>query len=110
MLVDSLAIPYAGHALITFEPVEWPDAGLGCPKPVRMHAQVITPGFRLVFEYQGQRYGYHTDRDGSTVAECEIASKSTKPPEPPIFFIRQEEVAGVVWEMVAKSSRIPRVG
>ena len=109
-LADSLAIPYAGPTLVSFEPVEWHDASLGCPKPVRMHAQVITPGFRLVFEYQGQRYEYHTDRDGSTVAECEIASRSTWPPEPPIFFIRQEEPAGAVWEMAAKSSRIPTVG
>ena len=36
-----------------------------------MYAQVITPGFRLVFDYQGQRYEYHTDQAG-TVVQCEI--------------------------------------
>ena len=71
-LVDSLAIPYAGPALIAFEPVEWPDAGLGCLTPGMMYAQVVTPGFRLVFEHQRQRYEYHTDQDGSTAVECEI--------------------------------------
>ena len=71
-LVDSLAIPYAGPALVTFEPVEWPDAGLGCPKPGMMYAQVVTPGFRLAFEYEGQQYEYHTDRDGTVVVKCEI--------------------------------------
>src|SRR5438132_10035603 len=26
------------------EPVDWPDASLGCPRPGMMYAQVITPG------------------------------------------------------------------
>ena len=37
-----------------------------------MYAQVITPGFRTLFEYQGQRYEYHTDQDGSTVVGCDL--------------------------------------
>ena len=70
-LVESQAIPYAGPSLVAFEPVEWSDASLGCPEPGKMYAQVITPGFRLVFDYQGQRYEYHTDQAG-TALECEI--------------------------------------
>ena len=89
MLVDSLAIPYAGHALITFEPVEWPDAGLGCPKPGMMYAQVVTPGFRLVFEYEGRQYEYHTDQDDSTVVGCEVTSPSASAPDSTIFCPQQ---------------------
>ena len=33
MLVDSEAIPYAAPVLVSFEPVEWSDASLGCPEP-----------------------------------------------------------------------------
>ena len=69
---EAQAVPYFGPLLVAFERVEWPDAGLGCPKPGMMYAQVVTPGFRLVFEYEGGQYEYHTDQDGSTVVKCEI--------------------------------------
>ena len=77
MLVESLAAPYFAR-LADFEPVEWPDTGLGCPEPDRLYAQVVTPGFRLQFEYQGQRHEYHTDRDGSTVVRCEVEPASAE--------------------------------
>ena len=89
-LVESQAIPYAGPTLISFEPVEWNDSSLGCPEPDMMYAQVITPGYRLVFEYQGQQYEYHTNLDGSSVVECEKASTS----EPTIFFPQGQEETG----------------
>ncbi len=69
-LDDSRARAYA--TLVALEPVDWPNTSLGCPEPERTYAQVVTPGFRLVFEYKGQQYEYHTDQDGSTVVECEI--------------------------------------
>ena len=53
-----------------FEPVDWPDTSLGCPEPDTFYAQVITPGFRLVFEDQGQFPEYHTNGDGSLVVTC----------------------------------------
>ena len=71
MLADSQAIRYASPVLVSFEPVDWSDASLGCPDPDRMYAQVITPGFRLAFEHQGQGYEYHTDLDGDQVVACE---------------------------------------
>jgi len=98
---EAQALPYFGPALVAFEPVEWGDASLGCPKPDVMYAQIVTPGFRLVFEYQGQRHEYHTVQDGSTVVECEITSASTSPPEPPFFFPRQQPVAGIREVMMA---------
>ena len=56
--------------LRTFEPVEWPDASLGCPEPDTAYAQVITPGFRLVFEANGALHNFHTNDDGSLVFSC----------------------------------------
>ena len=55
---------------VSVEAVEWPDASLGCPQPGMMYAQVITPGFRVVLEAEGQTYEYHTDA-GRFVVLCE---------------------------------------
>ena len=45
----------------------WPNTGLGCPQPGMMYAQVITEGFRIVFEAQGEEHPYHTDSRQSIV-------------------------------------------
>jgi|GEM_PF-1137441 len=51
--------------LISMEAVEWPDASLGCPQPDMMYAQVITPGYRLIFDAGGQNVEVHTDMQQS---------------------------------------------
>ena len=55
--------------LVTAEEVEWGDAGLGCPHPDEMYAQIITPGYFIVLESGGDTYDYHTgaDPDGPLV-------------------------------------------
>jgi hypothetical protein len=55
-------------AVTAFEEVEWNDSSLGCPKPGQVYMQVITPGYRVVLEAQGQRYEYHTDLNGRVVS------------------------------------------
>ena len=57
--------------LVSMEAVEWNDASLGCPQEGFMYAQVITPGFLIILEAQGQQYEYHTDRAGNVVL-CEL--------------------------------------
>jgi len=47
--------------LVSVEAVEWPDASLGCPEPDMMYAQVVTPGYRIVLDAQGQTIELHTD-------------------------------------------------
>lgn len=56
--------------LVEVEPVQWRDTSLGCPKPGMMYAQVITPGYRLTLEVDGQPHVYHTD-GGKLVVRCE---------------------------------------
>ncbi|MBM3123509.1 MAG: hypothetical protein FJZ87_00380 [Chloroflexi bacterium] len=51
------------------QPVDWPDASLGCPQPEVMYVQVITPGYRILLEAKGGKYPYHTDT-GSQVIRC----------------------------------------
>jgi hypothetical protein len=53
--------------LISMEAVEWNDASLGCPQPGFMYAQVITPGYKIILEAQGQQYEYHTDQKANVV-------------------------------------------
>jgi hypothetical protein len=49
--------------------VNWPDAGLGCPQPDMMYAQVVTKGYWIVLEADGKKYPYHTDQ-GEQVILC----------------------------------------
>lgn len=49
------------------EPMEWPDASLGCPQEGMMYAQVITPGYLIVLSAQGQTYEYHADQRANVV-------------------------------------------
>ena len=74
--VEAQGLPFIGPAVLAFDPVEWSDTSLGCPMPGLVYAQVITPGFRLVFDYQGQQNEYHTDQDGSNVVACDTDTSS----------------------------------
>lgn len=59
------------------EEVQWPDSCLGIYKPDVLCAQVITPGYRVVLEANGQRYEYHTDATGRRVMLLELVKPST---------------------------------
>ncbi len=74
--VEAQGLPFIGPAVLAFDPVEWNDTSLGCPIPGLVYAQVITPGFRLVFDYQGQQNEYHTDQDGTNVVTCDTNTGS----------------------------------
>ncbi|MCF6277779.1 MAG: hypothetical protein L3J16_03390 [Anaerolineales bacterium] len=50
-------------------PITWPDAGLGCPQAGMDYAQVLTSGYKITFELDGQFYNYHTD-EAATVIYC----------------------------------------
>jgi membrane protease subunit HflC len=54
------------------EQVDWPDTSLGCPKEGENYAQVITPGFRMAFSFEGETYAVNTDTNGSQVVHCVV--------------------------------------
>jgi hypothetical protein len=60
-LAERLGIDIGEVTLVEAVSMEWPDAGLGCPSPDFMYAAVITPGYQITLEAQGQSYTYHTD-------------------------------------------------
>jgi hypothetical protein len=43
------------------EAVDWPDGSLGCPQPGMMYGQVITRGYLIILEADGETYPFHTD-------------------------------------------------
>ncbi len=50
--------------IVSVEKVDWPDPCLGVPDPLESCAQVITPGYRIVLDANGQQVIYHTDETG----------------------------------------------
>lgn len=50
------------------ERVEWPNGCLGVQMPGRMCTQMIVPGYRVIFSYQGKQYEFHTDEAGGSIA------------------------------------------
>ena len=49
-----------GAKMKSVERVDWNDASLGNPEPGMGYIQVITPGFKLVLESEGEFHTYHT--------------------------------------------------
>lgn len=70
LLADELDLDEGDFRLESSEAVGWPDASLGCPKEGYAYAQVITPGYKLVFEHAGESYAVHTNSDGSHMVIC----------------------------------------
>ena len=46
------------------------NASLGCPKEGMAYTQVITPGYKLIFDLAGTPYAVHTNSDGSHMVIC----------------------------------------
>ena len=74
ILAERLSAPVDSLALVSDEPVSWSDASLGCPEEGMMYAQVITPGHRITFSYQGQQYEVHTSRDDGAGSQLRLVS------------------------------------
>lgn len=49
-----------GAKMKSVERVDWNDASLGNPELGMGYAKVITPGFQLVLESEGEFHTYHT--------------------------------------------------
>jgi hypothetical protein len=55
--------------VVEVTPQVWPDTSLGCPRPDMLYAQVITPGFQILVDVNGDRIEFHADERG-TVVRC----------------------------------------
>ena len=70
LLAEGLAADAGSFRLDGSESVQWSDASLGCPQEGMMYAQVITPGYKLVFDFEGTSYAVHTNSDASHMVVC----------------------------------------
>ena len=59
-LAQRLAIEISAIMLVSYEEVVWPDSSLGCPQPGMAYLQVPKDGSRIVLEFEGTTYDYHT--------------------------------------------------
>jgi hypothetical protein len=66
-LAKQTSLPADQIILVSIEAMDWSDTSLGCPQEGMMYAQVITPGYLIVLEAQGQQYEYHTDQAANVV-------------------------------------------
>ncbi len=66
-LSEQTGLPAGDIRLLSIEAVDWNDASLGCPQEGFMYAHVITPGYLIMLEAQGQPYEYHTDQAANVV-------------------------------------------
>ena len=71
LLAGEVGVGERGFILGSSESVQWPDASLGCPQEGQGYAQVITPGYKLVFDLAGTPYEVHANADGSQLVLCE---------------------------------------
>ena len=70
LLAGELEVDERAFILNSSEPVQWPDASLGCPQEGVAYAAVVTPGFKLVFELEGDLHEVHSNLDGSNMVRC----------------------------------------
>jgi len=75
-LAQRLSAPASQIKAIETKEAIWPDASLGCPQPGSVYAQIPTPGYLVMLEYDGNEFEYHVSIHGN-VLYCEN-------PTPPI--------------------------
>ena len=71
LVADQEGVDAEDLTLTSSESVEWSDASLGCPQEGFGYAQVITPGYKLVFALGDTTYAVHTNDDGSSLILCD---------------------------------------
>jgi hypothetical protein len=59
-LAQRLGVEMAAITFISFEEVVWPDSSLGCPHPDMKYKQVPQDGSRIILDFEGTTYDYHT--------------------------------------------------
>jgi hypothetical protein len=66
-LAQQLNVAIEQVQIVEVEQAEWTDSCLGLGGPNESCLQAITPGWRAVFEINGQRYEVRTDETGSAI-------------------------------------------
>jgi hypothetical protein len=70
-LAQELGLNSEAVLLVSFEQVMWRDSCLGVQIPNMNCLDVITPGYRVVMQVNGDQYIYHTDESGNNLVLAE---------------------------------------
>ena len=62
-----LGVPVESIQLESIEQMDWPNGCLGLPEPEEVCTEVITPGWLLVFNVDGQDYRFRVDQTGTVI-------------------------------------------
>ena len=62
-LTERLGIDEENVIVKSVEATDFSDASLGVPEPGKSYAQVITPGYIIMLEAEGETYEYHGAED-----------------------------------------------
>ncbi len=79
VLADELGVDEGDFRLDSSEEMGWSDTSLGCPQEGMAYAQVITPGYKLIFDLAGTSYAVHTNIDGTNAVVCHDDSGMSTP-------------------------------
>jgi hypothetical protein len=81
---EQLRINPEALTLVSEERVMWRDASLGCPQEGKAYAQVLVPGWRIVFvDAAGQEYDVHAAENPETYVICQQQTDAQPKPPPP---------------------------
>ncbi len=106
-LAKILGIDTSKITILSQEEVDWPDSCLGVAVKGVMCAQVITPGYKIILQAQGQTYEYHTNLSGSAFA---LATKPLpRGLEVVITYHREGGIAGFCDDIVIYASGLAKV-
>jgi len=91
-LAQTLGVPQSEITLKSSEEVMWRDSCLGVSQPNEMCAQVITPGYRVVFSTPKGDIEVHTNKSGSAFR---VASQPSGESAPALVWERSGGIAGI---------------
>lgn len=86
LVAAKLQVALAELTLVSAEEVIWRDASLGCPQPGEGYAQVLTPGWRVVFaDAAGREYDVHTSEKPESFVICTSTDAAPAPLPPEVY-------------------------
>ena len=73
MLASALGVADSDISVVSTQIIEWPDGCLGTSTPGIACSQIVTPGYLVTLQANGQQYEYHTNGDASVVVPASVA-------------------------------------
>lgn len=79
-VAEQIGLADTALTLVSTEQITWPDASLGCPQPDMAYAQVLTPGWRVVFvDAAGKTYQVHATENHEHFIICKQPIETAAP-------------------------------